>query len=151
MEKEKLKSSIAWTVTAIIALIVMIAAVAYENRNAIKNYFTGENQEVVQDTVFYEEPVLTIQEYVKLREQMREDRRIDSVFLTMPDVILIDILRQHGTDLSISNVVYIYESNKTIYNKVLSGARSQQYLEDSIQKTRIVKDSVIAIIQHTPE
>lgn len=151
MEKEKLKSSIAWTVTAIIALIVMIAAVVYENRSTIKNYFTGENQEVVQDTVSYEEPVLTIQEYVKLREQMREDRRIDSVFLTMPDVILIDILRQHGTDLSISDVVYIYESNKTIYNTVLSGARSQQYLEDSIQKARIVKDSVIAIIQHTPE
>lgn len=149
MEKEKLKSSIAWTVTAIIALIVMIAAVAYENRNAIKNYFIGENQEVVQDTVSYEEPVLTIQEYVKLREQMREDRRIDSVFLTMPDVILIDILRQHGTDLSISDIVYIYESNKTIYNKVLSGARSQQYLEDSIQK--VYKDSVIAVIQHEPE
>lgn len=151
MEKERLKSSIAWTVTAIIALIVMIAVVVYENRNTIKNYFIGENQEMVQDTVTYEEPVLTIQEYVKLREQMKEDRRIDSVFLVIPDVVLIDILRQHGTDLSISDVVYIYESNKAIYNTVLSGARSQQYLEDSIQNVKVYKDSVIAIIKNTPE
>ena len=68
-----------------------------------------------------------------MREQMREDRRIDSVFLAMPKVVLIDILMQHGTSLSIKDMIYIYESNTSTYNMILSGARAQKYLDDSIQ------------------
>ena len=80
-----------------------------------------------------------------MREQMREDRRVDSVFLAMPKVVLIDILMQHGTSLSIKDMVYIYESNTSTYNTVLSGARAQKYLDDSIQThviSTVVNDSI---------
>lgn len=129
---------IVWIV-ATLCLLMGIAAVVYEEHDTIKNYLHGENQEVVQDTLQMEEPVYTIQDYVEIRNQMKEERRIDSVFLAIPDVVLIDILSQHGTDLSITDIVYIYESNSTTYNSVLSGARAQKYLEDSIQK--IPKDT----------
>lgn len=131
-------SIIVWIV-ATVCLLMGIAAVVYEEHDTIENYLHGENQEVVQDTLQMEEPVYTIQDYVEIRNQMKEDRRIDSVFLAIPDVVLIDILSQHGTDLSITDIVYIYESNSTVYNNVMSGARAQKYLEDSIQK--IPKDT----------
>ncbi len=132
-------SIIVWIV-ATLCLLMGIAAVVYEEHDTIENYLHGENQEVVQDTLQMEEPVYTIQDYVEIRNQMKEERRIDSVFLAIPDVVLIDILSQHGTDLSITDIVYIYESNSTIYNSVMSGARAQKYLEDSIQKN--FKDTI---------
>lgn len=137
-QRPKPLSIIVWIV-ATVCLLMGIAAVVYEEHDTIENYLHGENQEVVQDTLQMEEPVYTIQDYVEIRNQMKEERRIDSVFLAIPDVVLIDILSQHGTDLSITDIVYIYESNSTIYNSVMSGARAQKYLEDSIQK--IPKDT----------
>lgn len=130
-------------IVAIITFIGMIAAIVYAERVTIKNFFTGENQEEVQieNNSAYEDPgcVLTIQEILDMREDMRETKRIDSVFLAMPQVVLIDILMNHGTSLSIKDIVYIYESNTSTYNDVLSGARAQKYLDDSIQKDVTIK------------
>lgn len=124
-----------WVVVTILALIGMIGAVIYAERKNVTNFLNGVNQEEVQEDpqVIIEEPVTTIQDILDMREQMREDRRIDSVFLAMPKVVLIDILMQHGTSLSIKDMIYIYESNTSTYNTVLSGARAQKYLDDSIQ------------------
>lgn len=125
-------------VVVTLCLLMGIAAVVYKEHDKIENYLHGENQEVVQEEILHaEETVYTIQDYVEIRNQMREERRIDSVFLAIPDVVLIDILSQHGTDLSITDIVYIYESNSTVYNSVMSGARAQKYLEDSIRKVQI--------------
>ncbi len=138
-----------WVIVAIIAFIGMIAAIVYAERVTIKNFFTGENQEEVQieNDSTYEDPmcVLTIQEMLDMREDMRETKRIDSVFLAIPQVVLIDILMNHGTSLSIKDIVYIYESNTSTYNTVLSGARAQKYLDDSIQThviSTVVNDSI---------
>ena len=132
-----------WVTVAIIAFIGMIAAIVYAERVTIKNFFTGENQEEVQieNDSTYEDPmcVLTIQEILDIREDIRETKRIDSVFLAIPQVVLIDILMNHGTSLSIKDIVYIYESNTSTYNDVLSGARAQKYLDDSIQKDVSIK------------
>lgn len=124
-----------WAVVTILALIGMIGAVIYAERKNVANFLNGVNQEEVQEDpqVIIEEPVTTIQDILDMREQMREDRRVDSVFLAMPKVVLIDILMQHGTSLSIKDMIYIYESNTSTYNTVLSGARAQKYLDDSIQ------------------
>lgn len=124
-----------WVVVTILALIGMIGAVIYAERKNVANFLNGVNQEEVQEDpqVIIEEPVTTIQDILDMREQMREDRRVDSVFLAMPRVVLTDILMQHGTSLSIKDMVYIYESNTSTYNTVLSGARAQKYLDDSIQ------------------
>lgn len=130
-----------------LALIGMMGAIIYAERENIANFLNGVNQEEVQEDpqVIIEEPVTTIQDILDMREQMREDRRVDSVFLAMPKVVLIDILMQHGTSLSIKDMIYIYESNTSTYNTVLSGARAQKYLDDSIQThviSTVVNDSI---------
>lgn len=136
-----------WVVVTILALIGMIGAVIYAERKNVANFLNGVNQEEVQEDpqVIIEEPVTTIQDILDMREQMREDRRVDSVFLAIPKVVLIDILMQHGTSLSIKDMIYIYESNTSTYNTVLSGARAQKYLDDSIQThviSTVVNDSI---------
>lgn len=136
-----------WVVLITLALIGMMGAIIYAERENIANFLNGVNQEEVQEDpqVIIEEPVTTIQDILNMREQMREDRRIDSVFLAMPKVVLIDILMQHGTSLSIKDMIYIYESNTSTYNTVLSGARAQKYLDDSIQThviSTVVNDSI---------
>lgn len=147
MARPKPPRIIVWVVLIILALIGMMGAIIYAERENIANFLNGVNQEEVQEDpqVIIEEPVTTIQDILDMREQMREDRRIDSVFLAMPKVVLIDILMQHGTSLSIKDMIYIYESNISTYNTVLSGARAQKYLDDSIQThviSTVVNDSI---------
>lgn len=147
MARPKPPRIIVWVVLIILALIGMMGAIIYAERENIANFLNGVNQEEVQEDpqVIIEEPVATIQDILDMREQMREDRRVDSVFLAMPKVVLIDILMQHGTSLSIKDIIYIYESNTSTYNTVLSGARAQKYLDDSIQThviSTVVNDSI---------
>lgn len=147
MARPKPPRIIVWVVLIALALIGMMGAIIYAERENIANFLNGVNQEEVQEDpqVIIEEPVTTIQDILNMREQMREDRRVDSVFLAMPKVVLIDILMQHGTSLSIKDMIYIYESNISTYNTVLSGARAQKYLDDSIQThviSTIVNDSI---------
>lgn len=147
MARPKPPRIIVWVVLIPLALIGMMGAIIYAERENIANFLNGVNQEEVQEDpqVIIEEPVTTIQDILDMREQMREDRRVDSVFLAMPKVVLIDILMQHGTSLSIKDMVYIYESNTSTYNTVLSGARAQKYLDDSIQThviSTVVNDSI---------
>lgn len=147
MARPKPSRIIVWVVLITLALIGMMGAIIYVERENIANFLNGVNQEEVQEDpqVIIEEPVTTIQDILDMREQMREDRRVDSVFLAMPKVVLIDILMQHGTSLSIKDIIYIYESNTSTYNTVLSGARAQKYLDDSIQThviSTIVNDSI---------
>lgn len=147
MARPKPPRIIVWGVLITLALIGMMGAIIYVERENIANFLNGVNQEEVQEDpqVIIEEPVTTIQDILDMREQMREDRRVDSVFLAMPKVVLIDILMQHSTSLSIKDMVYIYESNTSTYNTVLSGARAQKYLDDSIQThviSTVVNDSI---------
>lgn len=147
MARPKPPRIIVWVVLIILALIGIFGAIIYAEREHIANFLNGVNQKEVQEDpqVIIEEPVTTIQDILDMREQMREDRRIDSVFLAMPKVILIDILMQHGTSLSIKDIIYIYESNTSTYNTVLSGAKAQKYLDDSIQThviSTVVNDSI---------
>lgn len=147
MARPKPPRIIVWAVLITLALIGMMGAIIYAERENIANFLNGVNQEEVQEDpqVIIEEPVATIQDILDMREQMREDRRVDSVFLAMPKVVLIDILMQHGTSLSIKDMIYIYESNISTYNTVLSGARAQKYLDDSIQThviSTVVNDSI---------
>lgn len=147
MARPKPPRIIVWAVLITLALIGMMGAIIYAERENIANFLNGVNQEEVQEDpqVIIEEPVTTIQDILNMREQMREDRRVDSVFLAMPKVVLIDILMQHGTSLSIKDMIYIYESNTSTYNTVLSGARAQKYLDDSIQThviSTVVNDSI---------
>lgn len=72
------------------------------------------------------EPVLTVQDVLQARNDLKESQRVDSVFLSLSDVILVDILMTHGTSLSIADIVNIYESNKSRYKDVQHGAIIQK-------------------------
>ena len=127
-------SAVAWSLVAVLILLGMLVASAltFICHDKVSNLINPEKDNVCVDTI-YTEAVPTIQEVLQFREDTKRYMHIDSVFLTMPDVVLIDILRQHGTSLSNSDIVTIYESNRSTYNKVMSGARSQHY-KDSLDK-----------------
>lgn len=149
MARPKPPGRIVWAIVTILAVIGMIGVIIYAEREPITNFLNGINQEEIQEDthITLEEPVLTIQDIIDMREQMREVKRVDSIFLAMPDVVLIDILIQHGTSLSIEDIVHIYRSNTSTYNTILSGARAQKYLNDSIQ-THVISTVINNSIQN---
>lgn len=130
-------SAVTWGLATILIILGMLIAsvLTFIHYNKVNNLINSEKNDAEQfcvDTA-YTETVPTIQEILQFREDAKYYMHVDSVFLTMPDVVLIDILRQHGTSLSNSDIVTIYESNRSTYNKVMSGARSQHY-KDSLDK-----------------
>lgn len=130
-------SAVTWGLATILIILGMLIAsvltfIHYNKVNDLINSEKNNAEQFYVDTA-YTETVPTIQEILQFREDTRYYMHVDSVFLTMPDVVLIDILRQHGTSLSNSDIVTIYESNRSTYNKVMSGARSQHY-KDSLDK-----------------
>lgn len=82
MARPKPPRIIVWVVLITLALIGMMGAIIYAERENIANFLNGVNQKEVQEDpqVIIEEPVTTIQDILDMREQMREDRRVDSVF-----------------------------------------------------------------------
>lgn len=140
METENKKSySWIWWLIGLIAACTLTGFIVHTNGPKIDEFFGHEypveSQEVVEDTTVYDVP--TIQEVLEFRRQAQELKRADSLFLTIPDVVLIDILSNHGTELSSYDIMCIYEGNPKIYNAVQSGARAQLFKEslpDSLSK-----------------
>lgn len=134
-----------WAVAILVIIVALIAGtIVYFNTDTIDKW-TGYQpetsvidtsaeqiqQEIIEDSVeIIENP--TIVEYLQYREDMIEQYRRERVFMTMPVVVIVDILRTHGTALSPWDIVEIYENYPETYNQIQSGARSQQYL-DSLQ------------------
>lgn len=130
-----------WIYGLILTVIVAIitAFVTYNNTDKIDRLIGCEQTYESQDSIVKINPetnVFTVQDYLKFRNGIKEDKRKDSIFLTMPEVILVNILENIGTDLTSHEIVDIYERYKDVYDKVLSGANSQitiETLKDSIQ------------------
>ena len=143
---ETKKSHVGVWALAIAIIALILASVAFCLKTSklsqlISSDKTNQEQIIEEPNMVETESVPTIQEILDGREYIKECQRIDSVFLTMPDVILIDILLQHGTSLSNSDIVTIYESNKERYNNVKSGAMIQQF-KDSLYKIKEHKDTI---------
>jgi hypothetical protein len=147
MENLETKKSHVGRLSLVIAIasLFLTSMLLYLNRNEVSQLIssnkTNQEQIIEEPNMVETESVPTIQEILDGREYIKECQRIDSVFLTMPDVILIDILLQHGTSLSNSDIVTIYESNKERYNNVKSGAMIQQF-KDSLYKIKEHKDTI---------
>ena len=130
-----------WIYGLILTVIVAVitALVTYNNVDKIDRLIGYEQTYKSQDSIVKINPetdVFTVQDYLKFRNGIKEDKRKDSIFLTMPEVILVNILENIGTDLTSHEIVDIYERYKNVYDKVLSGANSQitiETLKDSIQ------------------
>lgn len=130
---EEKRNSWSWLLwlALVIAACIITGLIVYNNTDKIDQMVDKPVESQIIDELssqtIEEEP--SIAEILQWRAQTIELRRIDSVYLSMPDVVLVDILTQHGTDLSSADIVYIYESNPTTYNLVQSGARAQKYID----------------------
>lgn len=151
-----------WWLLVAIAVMIATGVIVFVCHEPIAKIVTSEDESVCIDTVKAVEPVLTIQEVLKFREDVKEGMRIDSIFLAMPEAILIDILMTHGTSLSNSDIVYIYESNKEHFKDVLKGAVIQRDIitpmdsvknpRDSLRRQRvIIKTSYYSFLKHFAE
>lgn len=129
-------SKLGWYFLLTIIAIIVAGIVMYWQHDNIAKLINPEKQEIVcTDTALIAvEPVRTIQDVLQFRKDIREGERIDSIFMSIPDVVLIDILMNHGTSLSNGDIVHIYESNKSTYNTVLRGTEVQKFYEDSVLK-----------------
>lgn len=103
---------------------------------------SSEDEIVYEDTKKECEYVLTVQDVLDFRETLKESARIDSMFLAMPDPILIDILITHGTSLSNKDIVYIYEGNKKHYDDILKGANIQRDIITPMDSVKNSRDSL---------
>ena len=161
-ENEQRKPSMnGWAVAILVIIVALIAGtVAYFNVESIDKV-TGfrpvEEQNIdsaaleIQQELVEETENPSIEEYLQYKYDLIEQQRKEKAFIKMPDVIIVDILREHGTAISPLDIVDIYESYPETYNSVTSGARSQQYLdsifgnnkEPDILPTQAPIDSVI--------
>ena len=135
-----------WAVAILVIIVALIAStVAYFNAETIDE-MTGfrpvEEQKTDSAALAIHHELIeqaenpSIVDYLQFREDIREQKRIEDIFLQMPTVVIIDILREHETALSIEDIVRIYEDYPEIYNTVQSGARSQQYLDSIFGNNR---------------
>lgn len=148
-----------WTILVVIALVIATGVIVFLCHEPIAKIVTLEDESVCIDTAKAVEHVPTVQEILKFREDVKEGMRIDSIFLAMPEAVLIDILMTHGTSLSNSDIVYIYESNKEHFKDVLKGAVIQRDIitpmdsvknpRDSLKRQRvIIKTSYYSFLKH---
>lgn len=120
-----------WWIIVAIALIIATGVIVFYNHDTITKIVEPKGETICTDTTFVVESVPTVQEILDFRKEIKEGERIDSMFLAIPDAILVDILMTHGTSLSNSDIVYIYESNKDRYNNILKGATIQKEILDN--------------------
>lgn len=115
------------TLIIVIVAAITIGTLVWRNSNTIDKDESVETiqNEITSDTI----DNYSIEDYLQFRNDMRQQQEAEQIFLNMPDVVLIDILLQHGTELSPYDIGEIYKNYPDIYNEVQSGARSQRYLD----------------------
>lgn len=114
-----------------------------------KNTYLSE-PELIEDTdsISSQQEEISVSDFLTLRDMMREQAHVEKVFTELEDVIIIDILNNFGTNISIDDVVNIYESNKEIYDKVAAGAEIQKRIQEIIdnKEKEKQKDSITTTV-----
>lgn len=120
-------------IAVVIAAIALASTIYFANEGyrIIKEKRTEctPQEELTIDTI--SEPVITIQDVFEFRRSIIEQNHADSIFLTLPDIILYDILDNHGTHLSNYDISKIYEGNKEYYDSLLKGAKIKEEINKS--------------------
>lgn len=83
----------------------------------------------------------TIQDVLDMREQEREYRYLDSVYMDIPNIALIAILMRFGTDMSHTDISKEYLLNRKNYDNVEFGAQ----IRDAYEHTRVYQPDSIPI------
>lgn len=115
----------------LILIVVLIAGTVTYTCQEKKKQTVSEtevSQTTSTDTVY--EDTVSIQDYLEFRQLTKESITIDSIFLNMPEIVLVNILMNYGTNLSNTEIVNIYLSNKEVYdNDIIGGAKAKQYID----------------------
>lgn len=114
----------------VVAIALLVALLAFKT---YKESTTVDNTEVLEEVTDSTPEVLTPEDVLQFRKHLRECQRVDSVYMSMPDIVLLAILMNHGTDLSTTEIVTIYESNKDIYDTYLKEDRVKAYIKHITQ------------------
>ena len=115
-----------WIVTVVITACIATGVMVFMKHDDITKIISDSTETVYTDTVTTDKSVYTVQDILDFRENLKEGIRIDSIFLTLPEPILVEILTNMGTSLSNKDIVYTYEGNKEYYNNILKGANIQK-------------------------
>lgn len=110
----------------VVAIALLVALFAFKT---YKESTTVDNTEVLEEITDSTSEVLTPEDVLQFRKHLRECQRVDSVYMSIPDIVLLAILINHGTDLSNLEIVTIYESNKEIYDAYLKEDRVKAYIK----------------------
>lgn len=120
-------NTIFWSILFALVLAIFVGVSVYFGHDRIAESINPEKENVSQEPQTEVEPVLTVQDVLQARNDLKEKVNVLTVyFLSLSDVILVDILMTHGTSLSIADIVNIYESNKSRYKDVQHGAIIQK-------------------------
>ena len=77
----------------------------------------------------------TIEDHLRFRWEIKESIRTDSIYLNMPDEALLSILTSYGTELTNSEIAYIYESNIDTYKRINLGTNITNTIDSLKYKT----------------
>lgn len=132
----------------LVCLLMFLAgtfAGALYQENRSKNNTELDCVEFEQDSI--QDHMVSIEEFLQFRKEMIETDRKDSVFKVMPEIALVNILYNFGTELSQYEIVDIYEANLETYNKILEGAKTKELIDSlkiiDVQKTSTKRDDIL--------
>lgn len=135
MENEEKKSRLG-LIISMIAIVLLIGAGVFTYpkwSSKVSNMFSDKEQ-IAQPTDTVEAYVFTIEDIVNMREQEREYRYLDSVYMSMPKIALIAILIKNGVDMSHTDIAKEYLQNRKSYNDVEFGAQINDIYKQSISQ-----------------
>ena len=140
------KGCLIGTVIGLVIIILAMCTIGFIGTDKVASYFTDkETVETVSESDNVDdvtiEPEITITDILEARAALREKRRIDSVFMAIPDFELAAILMNIGVGSTKADIVYEYELHKKSYEDVRLGREIQTKI---IQRndTLIPKDSI---------
>lgn len=130
-EFKKLSSLLLLSLLALF-IISCVSFIVCKNYPYIDSKLCGDDTEyeqVVQEDTCTNE-VLTVDEYLDFYKNIKELRKSDSIYYTIPVPQMRAILENFGTDLSTTQIVDIYRSNRKLYDEIVRN------------KDKLVSDSI---------
>lgn len=130
-EFKKLSSLMLLTILALF-IISCVSFIVCKNYPYIDSKLCGndtECEQVVQEDTCTNE-VLTVDEYLDFYENLKELRKSDSLYYAIPVSQMRAILENFGTDLTTTEIVNIYRSNRKLYDDIVRN------------KDKLVSDSI---------
>lgn len=113
-------------------LMLVICALVFSSCvNNTKKYI---DESIETDSIEQWQHVPTVHDILVEREEWKRSKYVDSVYLNMPEQILVQMLVAKGTTISVDEIVEDYLANKQFYHDTILKSMDIQkkYLPDSL-------------------